>query len=599
MTIAPQWFALAGAVTLINGATLGFIAWREGDRPLRAWAWAWLAWAAAIVPLALGQNRPSALTGLTCGLLWVVSSLCFLSGSYALLEQRLPRAWYGVAALCVAVALVLGVGPVGATGMIPLVLFQSVGQLVTGFLIIRRARGLVGAWLAGAALVVLALHLLDAPLLARSPQLIAWGFVVATGLEVLTALGMVTMHYEQARLRLLEAQRVLAEARQMEALGRVAGGVAHDFNNLLTIMQGNLELLSLERPGANGPPESLLAIERAIGQATRLTAQLLSFGRRAVVQPRAIDLREVVNDSIELLKSAMPQGVQLSFRAGEGHYTATFDRALLEQIVLNLVSNARDAIVGAGEIKVELEHHTFPEPHARLRVSDDGRGMDEVVLKQIFEPFFTTKGAGRGTGLGLASVQGAVSQLGGQIQVESRVSEGTSFVVSLPLVRSEGPAESIISSTQVERLRILVVDDEDDVRAVTIRMLQSGGHEVDGASDGVDALEKLAVGHYDLVLTDVVMPHLDGPTLLREVAKLSVAPLVVLASGYPMGAQLDISGMHFITKPFKRTALLSALALLVSEQRAPARRSSGLVWPGDSCSGAAEPIAPGARRSAE
>jgi signal transduction histidine kinase len=435
MSIAPQWFALAGAVTLINGATLGFIARREDDRALKYWAWGWLAWAAAIVPLALGQSLSPTLATLLCGLCWLVSTLYFLRGSYALLGQELPRAWNFIAVGCLVLSAVMSEGPGSPFGMLPVVLFQSAGLLVSGILIIRRARGLVGAWLSGTALVALAVHLLDAPVLASDSAWMSWGFVVAAGLEVLTALGMITMHYEQAHARWLEAERMLAETRRMDALGRVATGVAHDFNNLLTIMQGHLGLMSLEPAPTSQLGESLTAIEQAVEQAARLTSQLLSFGRRSVLQPRTIDVREVVQRTVELVKSAMPYNTQLRFRvgAGAGAYEATLDRALLEQIVLNLVTNARDALGGTGNVEVELERVGTSEPFARLRVADDGCGMDEALLARIFEPFFTTKGEGRGTGLGLACVQGAVSQLGGRIRVRSRVSQGTTFEVELPL----------------------------------------------------------------------------------------------------------------------------------------------------------------------
>jgi signal transduction histidine kinase len=251
--VSPQWFALAAAVTLLNGAVLGFVAHNEHNRTLRLWAWAWGAWGAAVVPLALiHPGELHALLALACGSLWVISSLCFLAGTHALVERAMPRSWFGVALVCVAVAFGLGIGPAGAAGMVPLVLFQMVGQFSTGLLLVRSGPGRLGARLAGLSLMVLSIHLLDAPLLALHPLAMVWGFVFATCLEVVVALGMLTLYYEHARSELVDAQRVLAETRRTEALGRIAGGVAHDFNNMLTVMLANLEFA--RRDSGQGRP---------------------------------------------------------------------------------------------------------------------------------------------------------------------------------------------------------------------------------------------------------------------------------------------------------------------------------------------------------
>ncbi len=432
MVVPPQWYALAAATTLLNGATLGLIAWRERDRTLWHWACAWLAWAAAVVPLSLLDPKGSApLAAIACGVLWVVSGLCFLGGTYAFAGRRTPPVWYGVAAACTASAFVLGIGPSGAAGMIPLVLFQSVGLLATGVLIIRRAQRGAGTWLCGSAMIGLGLHLLDAPLLSERPSLLIWGFVLATCLEMLAALGMITLYYEHARSELIEAHRGLAEKSRVEALGQVAAGVAHDFNNMLTVMQGNVDVVRGGKARGAELGESLHAMDQAILQASRLTARLLTFGRPSALQSDSIDLRQVVGSTLALLEKGLPEGVKLEFDSGDGSYTTGLDRALLEQIVMNLVTNARDALNGRGTIRVALKP-SEKEPGVVLRVADDGLGMDESVLEQAFVPFFTTKGAGRGTGLGLATVKSAVDQLGGRIGVESRPGEGTTFEVVLP-----------------------------------------------------------------------------------------------------------------------------------------------------------------------
>jgi len=568
MAIPLPWLALAGATTLINSAVFGFMSWRERSPALRLWACGWLAWSVAVAPLVpLEGEAPEAVWALACGLLWVVSTLFFLRGTYEFSGRGMPQVWYVVATGCAALAFALEISPSGGLGMLPLVLFQSGGLLATGVLMLRGAPNRAGAWLCGGALIALALHLLDAPILAEAPELMPWGFVIATALEILTALGMLMLYYEHARAQLLEAQRILAETRRVEALGRVAGGVAHDFNNMLMVMQGYTELIRLDIDQPGRIEASLNAIEQATQQAARLTAQLLAFGRRSVLQPRAIDIRDVVSDTLELLKKLIPESIEVRLRCGEGSYSARMDRVLLEQILLNLVTNARDAISGPGHILVELERLEVPENCVLLRVVDDGSGMEAAVLGKLFEPFFTTKDVGRGTGLGLASVQGAVSQLGGQIRVESRVGCGSTFEVRLPLVAAQEQGAPGSGPTNGGPFDILVVDDADSVREVTARMLESAGHRVQQATDGVQALEMIRANAYDVVLSDVVMPRMGGRQLLEGVAKLRPKTLVVLTSGYPEGADVLADQVHFLPKPFHRSALLSLIERLVAEQR--------------------------------
>jgi signal transduction histidine kinase/ActR/RegA family two-component response regulator len=561
------WFALAAATTLINSGTLGFIALRERNRTLGLWAGGWLTWAVAVLPLSLLERAHDAHLALLCGALWVASTLFFLGGSYAFVERPMPRAWFGVAAACGLVAFGLGITPNGGLGMVPLTLFQSLGLGATGLLLIKASRRKAGAWLCGAALIALALHLLAAPLMAEAATLMPWGFALATSLEFLTALGMLMLYYEQARAQLIMAQAALEERNRMEALGRVAGGVAHDFNNLLTVLQGQLELMRLDTAGAERLEPSMNAMEQAVQQATRLTSQLLAFGRRSVLQPRAIDVREVVQGTLALLKNVIPGNVQVTFRCAEGSYQASMDRTLLEQIVLNLVTNARDAITGPGRIVVELERVDAPTAGVTLRVADSGSGMDQAVLSKAFEPFFTTKGTDRGTGLGLASVQGAVSQLGGHIRVDSRLGEGTTFEVFLRANEPPPPPAARPEPAEVGTLDILVVDDVEHVREVTTRLLEMDGHHVTQASDGAEALELIRAGHYDLVLSDVVMPRVGGLALVKAVSRERPDTLVVLTSGYPRDAEVDSTPVQFLPKPFQQKTLLSRVRKLVGEHR--------------------------------
>jgi len=565
------WYALAVITTLLNASTLGFIAWREHVPALKLWAGAWLAWGLAGISLAaLGARNRQPLLAVLCGLLWVVSTALFLRGAYVLSQRRPPRAWLGVAGGCAALALALGVGPQGELGMVPLVLFQSIGLITTGVVIIRADGRWAGAWLCGFALVGMGLHVLDAPVLAGRPALFAWGFLLAVALQVLTAVGMLMLHYEWARAQVLAAQQVLDENRRIEALGRVAGGVAHDFNNMLTVMQGYVALM---RPGVDSPAElddSRRAVQEAIERASRLTKQLLAFGRRSLLRPHAVDVREAVMSTIDLLKKVIPENIELHLRSAEGAYTALMDRASLEQIVLNLVTNARDAITGRGCIVVEIERRDEPGPLLLIRVTDDGVGMDEGVMKRVFEPFFTTKPAGRGTGLGLASVQGAVNQLGGQIRVQSQVGVGTTFEVSLPWIAATPSPPPPGERAAPRPLSILVVDDDDNVREVTVKMLRSGGHAVEQASDGHAALDLIRAKPYDLLVSDVVMPRMGGIDLSERARKLRPEMAMLLASGYPLDSPPDTAKVSFLSKPYRPSELLNHVARL-AEPRADRR----------------------------
>lgn len=568
MGIPLAWFGVTGAATFINGATLGFLAHREGNRALRLWAWAWFAWAAAVVPLTrLDPARPSVWASLLCGLLWVASALCFLRGSYAFADRKMPAAWFAIAAVCVALAGLLGMDAAGAPGMVPLVLFQSVGVLATGVLLIRNARQRSGAWLSGGSLMLLALHILDAPLLSAHPALLPWGFVVAMGLEVLTALGMIMLYYEHARAQLIETQRVLAETSRTEALGRIAGGVAHDFNNMLTVMQAHADFIGLYKDNPERLDESLKSIDQAVQQASRLTSKLLAFGRRSVIQPEAINIREVIEGTLELLQKVMPADIQLTFVCSEGSYNASMDRALLEQIVLNLVTNARDAIAAPGNITVDLTRQDQPAPQITLRVTDTGCGMDDTLVSKAFEPFFTTKAMNRGTGLGLASVQGAVSQMHGQVRVESQVDKGTTFEVRLPVVGADAVPAVESGAPNPGALDVLVVDDDEQVRHVVLEILRLGGHRVEEACNGIQALDLIATRRFDVVLSDVIMPEMGGLALRKAVMAQQPETLVLLTSGYPPGVDLGTAANQFLPKPFQRTTLLNVITRLVAEHR--------------------------------
>ena len=250
-------------------------------------------------------------------------------------------------------------------------------------------------------------------------------------LESTAALGIVMLHYEHVRRAWLQTQDKLHNSRRVEALGRIAGGVAHDFNNILTVVHAEIDLIKISDSDEERD-ESLEVIMEAVARATRLTTQLLTFGRQSSVKPTDVDVREVVESTLDLLRRVTPKQIEIVFESEQRAYPMTTDRSLLEQVVLNLVSNAKDALPEGGKIEVGLSLASDPIPSLQLSVRDNGEGMSEDVLDRVYEPFFTTKEVGDGTGLGLAAVHGAVAQLNAQIRVKSKEHYGTTFEVLLP-----------------------------------------------------------------------------------------------------------------------------------------------------------------------
>ncbi|MBL4689607.1 MAG: hypothetical protein JKY37_33780 [Nannocystaceae bacterium] len=250
-------------------------------------------------------------------------------------------------------------------------------------------------------------------------------------LESTAALGIVMLHYEHVRRAWLQTQDKLHNSRRVEALGRIAGGVAHDFNNILTVVHAEIDLIKISDSDEERD-ESLEVIMEAVARATRLTTQLLTFGRQSSVKPTDVDVREVVESTLDLLRRVTPKQIEIVFESEQRAYPMTTDRSLLEQVVLNLVSNAKDALPEGGRIEVRLSLASDPIPSLQLSVRDNGEGMSEDVLDRVYEPFFTTKEVGDGTGLGLAAVHGAVAQLNAQIRVKSKEHYGTTFEVLLP-----------------------------------------------------------------------------------------------------------------------------------------------------------------------
>lgn len=381
---------------------------------------------------------------------------------------------------------------------------------------------------------------------------------------------------EQRTAALRQKEEELLQAQKMEAIGKLAGGVAHDFNNLLTVILGSTELLLDRLPADSGERCELERMQDAGEQAANLTRQLLAFSRKQVMQPEVLDLNEIVEGMRSILDRVMGEDIELVWKLSPGLHPVKFDPGKIEQVVMNLVVNARDAMPRGGKItigtgNVELDEDYVNEhpdaqrgPHAMLAVSDTGAGMDAETRKRIFDPFFTTKKLGHGTGLGLSTVYGIVRQGGGNIWVYSEPGHGTTFKVYLPRT-DEGPAAPAHEPSPVERPAtgtVLLVEDEPGVRALLVRVLTEAGYRVLEAEDAEAARRTFAGndGQVDLLLTDVVLPGTGGPEVAAELGGLQPGLKVLYMSGYTDDAivhhgMLD-EGAAFIEKPLRPRSIL-------------------------------------------
>ena len=376
--------------------------------------------------------------------------------------------------------------------------------------------------------------------------------------------------------RKLEAEANLVQANKMESVGRLAGGIAHDFNNLLVVINGYCHLL-LDKPTVpDSIRETIQEILRAGDRAAALTQQLLAYSRKQVLCPRPFDLNRVVTALKPMLARLVGEDIEVQLALDPGITEVLADPHQTEQIVMNLIVNARDAMPNGGRIMIATGAVEWDESHARLHpgakagryvmvaVSDTGVGMNEETRRQIFEPFFTTKGAGKGTGLGLATVQGIVSQSGGAVEVLSQPGEGSTLRVYLP----GAPARSTAASSLPTALpatggeeTVMVVEDQAQVRKYAAEILAAYGYHVITAENGSDALRKSGpeCGRIDLVLADLVMPNMRGSELAGRLRQLRPEIKVLFMSGYNDPAAGDL-GTHdrsreFIQKPFTPAGL--------------------------------------------
>lgn len=379
----------------------------------------------------------------------------------------------------------------------------------------------------------------------------------------------------------------LHQSQRIEAVGRLAGGIAHDFNNLLTVINGYSELLLAQLKEESPFRREVEEIKRSGDRAATLTRQLLAFSRRQVLQPKVLDLNEVVFNMDMMLRRLIGEDVEFRTVLGTDLWRVKADPGQIEQVVMNLVVNARDAMPGGGKLTIETSNdfldeeysHVHPPvqpgPYVMLAISDTGVGMDEMTASQVFEPFFTTKKRGKGTGLGLSTVYGIVKQSGGFIWVYSEPGKGSTFKVYFPRTedRREVPDKG---DPPVEDLRggktVLVVEDEDSIRKLAITILGQYGYAVLSAGDGEEAL-RIAAGHegeIGLLLTDVVMPRLGGRELYERLRQLRPGIKVLYMSGYTDNAIVHQGvldpGIAFLQKPCSPISMVRKVKEVLEEK---------------------------------
>ena len=389
-----------------------------------------------------------------------------------------------------------------------------------------------------------------------------------------------TSERKKAELERVRLEAQVRQAQKMEVLGRLAGGVAHDFNNLLMVLGGCSELLERSLPGGSAARVYLDQIQRTTEKATAITKQLLAFSRKQVLEIRAMDLHAALAATEFMLPRLLGSDIDLTVRHEAAHSWILSDPAQIEQIIMNLAVNSRDAMPEGGRLSISTRNaESVPDGAAGvenqnwvvLEVEDTGTGMDDQTRARVFEPFFTTKLDGKGTGLGLATVYGIVKQNGGNIHVESKVGQGTRFEISLPATEPQVKTQADASPTTNANdsgidATILVADDESALRHAIVEILRGSGYKVLEAETSTQALEMAQQhqGQLDVLLTDIIMPGLRGPELARRVTKVHPETQVVYMSGYAEGlpeAQLPANAT-FLQKPFRFATLLQQLKLV-------------------------------------
>ncbi len=406
--------------------------------------------------------------------------------------------------------------------------------------------------------------------------------------------GVVAKAFERMRQSLRQGQEEqkqleqrLRQAHKMEAIGRLAGGVAHDFNNLLTIIRGHADLLS-ERSETDGQRKSIEQIQKAANRAVGMTRQLLAFSRMQVLQPRLIDLNAIIAEMGKMLPRLIGEHIEYSFSPQADLCAVQADPGQIEQVLMNLAVNARDAMPDGGKLQVRTANveiaadeaakrpSMVPGSYALISVADTGHGMDEETKAHIFEPFFTTKEVGKGTGLGLATVYGIVKQSRGFIWVNSKPRQGTTFEIFFPSSTASPTSsgtEIPVASIRRGSETILLVEDEPGVRDLAHEFLKAAGYKVLEANDGAEAIEvaRRYTGTIDLLLTDMIMPRMSGRELMRLLRETRPGLKVVVMSGYSEFNANGSEAAEFVSlaKPFSMSSLVEKLDEILHKSDAP------------------------------
>jgi CheY-like chemotaxis protein len=377
----------------------------------------------------------------------------------------------------------------------------------------------------------------------------------------------------------------------MEAIGTLAGGIAHDFNNILTVITSYSSMLLASSDRSDTDRADLEEIATAAKRATALTRQLLTFTRKAIVRPRSIEVRDIVHGMESMLRRLLKSSIELSTDLSRDSCCVTADPSQIEQIIMNLVVNASDAMPNGGSIVIKttavdldegyaaMHAGVRPGPYVMLSISDTGIGMDAATQSKIFEPFFTTKEPGRGTGLGLATVYGIVKQIGGFVQVHSEPQHGAMFEIYLPREAEAAPfTEPSSAPAFIQRQgTVLLVEDDDAVRHSVRRLLEKVGYQVLEARDGAEGvrISEEHEGHIDVVVTDLMMPRMDGRALANELIAIRPRIRVVFTSGYTDDAVLRqglVDSAHaFVQKPFTGEQLAHTISALIDSNSSIAR----------------------------
>ena len=420
---------------------------------------------------------------------------------------------------------------------------------------------------------------------------VALGIAGVRGLGEAAVLLSIRDNSEESKLK-----SQVAQATKMQAVGQLAGGVAHDFNNILTAIIGHCDLMLLRHAPGDSDYDDIQQVKNNSNRAAGLTRQLLAFSRQQTLRPQVLQLPDVVADVSNLLKRLLDETIELEVRHGRNLGLVRADPGQLEQVIINLGVNARDAMPKGGKISIAtqavvasdvraLKSEILPiGDYTALFFSDTGQGIPPNVIGKLFEPFFTTKAVGKGTGLGLSTVYGIIKQSGGYIFADSKPGQGTTFSIYFPVHRptAEDIARATLNSPPVKATarkelwgtgHILLVEDEDMVRAVAERALTRQGYTVVTASEGEEALGLLAEQvdkeeQFDMIVSDVVMPNMDGPTMARHVRKDYPDLPILFMSGYAeeqLRKSIDLDKVNFLPKPFSVAQIAEAVGETLAE----------------------------------